>query len=186
MRTNVLLSQRNQAFLGQALELLAGMPASLYAARPAHFERGGVGAHLRHVLDHYDAFLDGLESGRIDYDARLRDPQTEIDIEVARARLQHTIARLAATFASAEIVAGGAERKIEVAMDLGGRPGGNQSSSVSSLARELQYMLAHTVHHFALMAVALRFAGHEPGPNFGVAPSTLRHEEAVNQGACVR
>ncbi len=186
MPTNALLSQRNQAFLGQALELLRGMPASLYAARPAHFERGGVGAHLRHVLDHYDAFLDGLDSGRIDYDARERDPRTEIDIEVARARLQHTITRLAATFSRADIAAGGAERKIEVAMDLGGRPSGNPSSSVSSLGRELQYMLAHTVHHFALIAVALRFAGHEPGPDFGVAPSTLRHEVEVNQAACAR
>ncbi len=186
MRTNALLSQRNQAFLGQALELLESMPASLYAARPAHFERGGVGAHMRHVLDHYDAFLDGLDSGRIDYDARERDPQTEIDIEIARARLRQTVARLVATFSRADIAASGAERKIEVAMDLGGRPSGNPSSSVSSLGRELQYLVAHTVHHFALMAVVLRFAGHEPGPEFGVAASTLRHEDEVNLGACAR
>ncbi len=186
MRTNALLSQRNQAFLGQAHDLLEKMPAGLYAARPANFERGGVGAHLRHVLDHYDAFLDGLDSGRIDYDARERDPETEIDIEVARARLGHTITRLAATFSRADIASSGADRKIEVAMDLGGRPSGNRSSSVSSLGRELQYLVAHTVHHFALMAVALRFAGHEPGAEFGVAPSTLRHEEEVNRGACAR
>lgn len=186
MRTNTLLAQRNQAFLGQALALLESLPAGIYAERPAHFERGGVGAHLRHVLDHYDAFLDGLENGRIDYDARERDPATESDIAVACARLRQTSARLATACARPDLVAGGAEYRLEVAMDLGGRPNGNPSSSVSSLGRELQYLVAHTVHHFALMAVALRFAGHEPGPDFGVAPSTLRHEEEVNRGACAR
>jgi uncharacterized damage-inducible protein DinB len=183
MRTNTSLAQRNAAFLGQALELLAALPASVYAARPKHFERGGVGVHLRHVLDHYDAFLDGLESGRIDYDARERDPATESDIEVARARLRSTIARMSVLVSKSESAPRSAGNAVEVAMDLGGQAG--EASSASSAGRELQYLVAHTVHHFALMAVALRLVGHEPGPDFGVAPSTLRYEEA-SRGACAR
>lgn len=189
MRTNSLLAHQNAVFLGQAIELLDALPAGLYAARPAHFDRGGVGVHLRHVLDHYDAFLDGIESGRIDYDARERDPVTESDIEVARSRLCSTIARMSAVSSRPEIAANAPARAIEVAMDLGEPAQGNAVSSASSIARELQYLVAHTVHHFALMAVALRLAGHEPGPDFGVAPSTLRHEELnreLNRGACAR
>ncbi len=186
MRTNTLLAQRSATFLGQALELLDSLPAGLYVARPPNFERGGVGVHLRHVLDHYDAFLDGLELGRIDYDARERDPATEIDIAVARARVCATMARMTANCAGSEGSRSAASRELEVAMDLGGRTnsGANHCvSSASSVGRELQYLVAHTVHHFALMAVALRLSGHEPGPEFGVAPSTLRHE-AATRGAC--
>ena len=39
----------------------------------------------------------------------------------------------------------------------------------------------HTIHHFSLMAILLRFEGIEPGEEFGVAPATLRYwqEEAM-------
>src|SRR5689334_16636193 len=138
MRTNKHLAQRNAAFLEQALDVLAALPPGVYEARQRHFERGGVGVHLRHVLDHYDAFLDGLEAGRIDYDARERDPATESSVAVARARLTTTIARISALAARPESPLGGAAREIEVAMDLGG--GASPNASVSSVGRELQYL----------------------------------------------
>src|SRR5688500_19983553 len=102
MRTNTSLTQRNAAFLRQALELVDSLTAEVYAARPRHFERGGVGVHLRHVLDHYDAFLDGVVSGSIDYDTRERDAATEADLAVARARLCSTIERMAALWSRPE------------------------------------------------------------------------------------
>src|SRR5262245_51244700 len=51
----------------------------------------------------------------------------------------------------------------------------NSDWSISSLKRELQFLLSHTTHHYALIALALRSRGFEPGSEFGVAPSTLRH-----------
>jgi hypothetical protein len=45
----------------------------------------------------------------------------------------------------------------------------------SSLSRELQVLSSHTVHHFALIAVTLRAHGVQMDPDFGMAPSTLRH-----------
>jgi uncharacterized damage-inducible protein DinB len=179
MRTNQHLAQRNAEYLGQALELCASLPPEAYAAREPRSERGGVGAHVRHVLDHYDAFLDGLERGFVDYDARERDPATEADVAVARERLRATIARLLAAAARTE-----SARELLIAADDHG-DGARAKPSASSVGRELQYLAAHTVHHFALMAVALRAAGHEPGRDFGVASSTLRHEEE-SRGACAR
>src|SRR5687768_6706796 len=152
MAANTHLAQKNAALLEQALELLRCLPEGVFEARPRHFERGGVGAHLRHVLDHYDAFLDGLEQGRIDYDERERDPRTESEIGVARERLDATLSRLRRALADLPPQAGA--RAIEVAMDLGGPATAAACTSGSSLGRELQYLLAHTVHHFALMAVA--------------------------------
>ncbi|MBK8178034.1 MAG: DinB family protein [Planctomycetes bacterium] len=190
MRTNTQLVQRNTAFLAQALTLLESLSPEVYAAREAPFDRGGVGAHLRHVLDHYDAFLEGAEQGCIDYDARRRDSATEAELEVARARLRRTLTRMEAFQARGD----SADRPILVVMDAGGdseAPGlplgetPPPTRGASSVGRELQYLIAHTVHHFALMAVALRLAGFEPHADFGVAPSTLRFE-ARNGGPCVR
>lgn len=51
----------------------------------------------------------------------------------------------------------------------------------SSVVRELAFLRSHTIHHYSLIAVLLRFEGIEPGEEFGVAPSTLRYwqEEAT-------
>jgi hypothetical protein len=46
--------------------------------------------------------------------------------------------------------------------------------SQSSVTRELQALLSHTVHHYALIALMLQLNGFEVPEELGVAPSTLR------------
>jgi uncharacterized damage-inducible protein DinB len=53
-------------------------------------------------------------------------------------------------------------------------PGEPDTWTRSTVARELQFLLSHTVHHYALVAIRLRLAGREPAAGFGVSPSTLR------------
>jgi hypothetical protein len=48
----------------------------------------------------------------------------------------------------------------------------------SSVGRELQALSSHTIHHFALIAIALRVHGLEVDPDFGMSPSTLRYQAA--------
>jgi uncharacterized damage-inducible protein DinB len=46
-------------------------------------------------------------------------------------------------------------------------------SAWSTLARELAFVLAHTVHHQAMIALLLEWQGiHLPSERFGLAPST--------------
>ena len=45
--------------------------------------------------------------------------------------------------------------------------------SQSSLQRELQFLVSHSVHHYALIRELLRQSGFDAGEGFGVAPSTL-------------
>jgi hypothetical protein len=64
--------------------------------------------------------------------------------------------------------------------------------AVTSLERELQFLLSHTVHHFALVALLLRAQGFEVSADFGVAPSTLAYwqpqstQPLKTEAACVR
>lgn len=60
---------------------------------------------------------------------------------------------------------------IEVMMDTG--PNADGCRVASSLPRELQFLLSHTVHHYALIATMNAVAGVETPEDFGVAPSTL-------------
>jgi hypothetical protein len=43
------------------------------------------------------------------------------------------------------------------------------------MARELEFLLSHTVHHYAIVAILCRLQGIAVDDGFGVAPSTLRH-----------
>jgi hypothetical protein len=110
----------------------------------------------------------------VDYCARRRDPELERDRNRARAKLLRT----------ADAVAALGELRDEVRLNVrselcpeDSRPG---DWIPSTLARELEFLLSHTVHHFALVAVLLAVEGAtlpEELADFGVAPSTLRHRE---------
>ena len=56
--------------------------------------------------------------------------------------------------------------------------------SGSTVRRELDFLLSHTVHHYALIAMSLRLRGLPVPAELGVAPSTLEHWR--RQGRCVR
>ncbi len=88
----------NVEIVRQGIAALGRLEDELYA-RPAFPDgTGSIGSHFRHILDHYQAFFSGLESGRIDYDARERDPDTETNRATARARAEATVRELTESF----------------------------------------------------------------------------------------
>ena len=63
----------NLAVLGQGALLLTELDDAAYTRVFKPLFDYGVGSHLRHCLDSYHSFLQGLETGLIDYDQRVRD-----------------------------------------------------------------------------------------------------------------
>ena len=168
------LIEVNLQWLQQAAVLVARLDDRTYAQSPAALPRHKAGAHLRHILDFYDAFCQGLDpqgtSGYIDYSARRRDPSTANNRQVALLRLRS----LSNFFETRRTTMSDASVFVRVEdADLGGH---QDCWMTSSLARELQMLSSHTVHHFALIAVTLQAHGVELDSNFGMAPSTLRFE----------
>ena len=160
----------------QAIELLESIEPGLYTktAPPVYFS--GIGAHLRHNIDHYHCFLSGATSGRIDYDARNRDVRLERDRIVALELLRGAMADFSQLGAEA------LDQAVEVKVDCGRHAGWSRST----IRRELQFLLSHTVHHYAVIAMICHLNGHEPGAGFGVAPSTLKYRETLQSRACAR
>lgn len=168
------LIEDNLAVLRQGRALLDALDEGGFTRNAPSLSLSGVGPHLRHVLDFYGRFLSALEGdgpARIDYDLRDRDERVERDPAHAGAVLDATVTRLAAL---GRRFAAGAP--VEVKSD--GSPW-----IPSTVDRELQSLVSHTVHHYALIAVAVRAHGGDPGREFGVAPSTLRHWSQERQGA---
>lgn len=163
------LIHQNLACLEQGLRLLDDLDDAAYQQDEAPMVTSSISAHLRHCLEHYVCFLDGIPGGRVDYDARLRDRRIEQDRTYARAVLQGVMHRLARLTDD--------DRVLHVKLDCDVAEEGDSSSqgAASTMQRELQYLVAHTIHHFALIAVILRLKGHVPDERFGVAPSTLKY-----------
>lgn len=132
-----------------------------------------IGPHVRHVLDHYAAFFAGFDGPAIDYDARQRNRQVETERGAALIALVEASGRMA------DLDRATLERPISVRSNGGGQP---DDFSRSTLRRELQFLLSHTVHHWALVRSILTRSGIEVADTFGVAPSTLRYRE--EQVAC--
>ena len=166
----------NCQLLDQGIKLLQRIDDDAYAASGAAPDRSPAGSHFRHVLDHYQGFLAGLAEGRIDYDDRRRDPRLEQDRGFAIATamgLLTDLSRLPPSLAS---------RTLEVSMQCLADSDEPDWCS-STVQRELQFLVSHTVHHYALIKELLRQAGVDAGDEFGVAPSTLAHRRSLAECA---
>jgi hypothetical protein len=163
------LIEMNVRWLRQALRLLERLDDRTYATTPGGFAPHRAGAHLRHILEFYQCFLEGQDSSHIDYDARRRETAIERSREAASAAIRSIIRALHTKIELRQ------ERIIWVRMEDAESTNVREVFMESSISRELQVLSSHTVHHFALIAITLLGHGVPMEPEFGMAPSTLRH-----------
>jgi hypothetical protein len=160
----------NIELLGQARQLLTEIDGRAYSERPAVPGLNSAGGHVRHIVEFYECFLDGLVLMHVDYDARQRDLALQSDRLVAVGRIDELIARLRG---STDLLG---DSVVFVRMEDAASSGVPEPFLISSIGRELQVLASHTVHHFALVAMAVRAMGWRVGAEFGVARSTLRYQ----------
>jgi len=165
------LVERNVNWLRQAECLLERIRDEEYITSPRGLAPHQVGGHMRHILEFYECFLDGLDWSHIDYDARRRDLTIERGRTAAIARIHEIVERLH----TAPQLSG--DSVIWVRMEDVDADCPQDPFTTSSISRELQVLSSHTIHHFALIGMTLRALGVAVEEDFGVAPSTLRYRE---------
>lgn len=168
-------AQAASHILDQGSGLLKNLPEEVYCRRLEEAFGASIGGHYRHCLDHFICLLEGMNSGVLDYDKRRRDGQMERRREEALAATEEI--RETLTILDVSIL----ERRIIVQCKI--HYGADRSQRVkSTAARELMYVVAHAVHHFALIAVMAKVMNFPIPRNFGVAPSTLQHHFQASVG----
>ena len=154
--------------LAAVLDDLAAVVDSLsdaqYADSAIPGVSGSVGGHVRHCLDHVRALERAIESGVVDYDARDRDTIVELDRTLAWSLLW-SARRRAASVPDAVLAR---PVVVRTRMHAGMAP----VEVLSSLEREVSFVIAHTIHHCATIAVLAGVTPERLPERFGIAPST--------------
>ncbi len=167
-----MVAHDNQLCLGQAADLLQSCSREYYTARTEACFNSTIGGHIRHILDHYHCFFQGLASGMIDYDDRQRETTTEDNPDTGGQIIRQYRTALAALDEPLD-------RVVQVKMATGGDH--DQVWSTSTVGRELQFLVSHSVHHYALIATICAIIGVPVPADFGIAPSTLRYRTELGK-----
>lgn len=159
------------ALLEQLADVVAQLPDSQYAQKPVGVVESSVGGHVRHCLDHVRALIGAIETGELNYDDRHRGTSVETSPRVACGSVETLISQLSALSES------DLDKPISlIALVCPKEPAIRVQSSIG---RELVYVLAHTIHHNALIRAMVKTLGGWLPERFGYAPSTVKHEELL-------
>jgi hypothetical protein len=156
----------------QLTDLLGHLSDEQYSQTLDIFSGASVGKHYRHIIEFFQCVTLANETDTICYDNRLRDVHIETNREFAKELLGDL------QIALNEI---DNEKSLALVGDLGSGEDSSNSVMLTSLFREFHYAVEHAIHHMAIVKMGVRQAyTNVTIPNeFGVAPSTLRYQNAA-------
>lgn len=165
----MILQKINIDILHQLTDLLEDLDCLVYQEMLEPLHQHSVGQHVRHITEFYLCLLKGLETGKVNYDARERNLTIELDRNYTLEVLSTIKNRLEEEQEDTTLVlqsAFGMEKAIEIQ---------------STYFRELVYLIEHTIHHLAIIKIGLNEVHPEIAiaPDFGVAHSTIQYRKRV-------
>lgn len=143
-------------------------------ADPDDASHSGIGQHVRHVLDHYRAFRQGLDARCVDYNLRTRNSPSETCPETALRQIDDImawLARLDIPSAPIQVIS-------EIALQ---RTRCEQMPSHTE--REMLYLINHAIHHMAYAALLARQQGVPVPTTIGLAPGTASYQRTQKEDA---
>jgi uncharacterized damage-inducible protein DinB len=162
--------------LTQGQTLLRALDDDTYARKLPVAFNASVGEHYRHSLDHFKSFFDSLDAAEVNYDHRQREARLETDRTYALGVTQQWLDVCASL--NEALMAKPMLVRCKVSYRATQSP-----VATSTVGREAMYSVAHAVHHYALIGVMCRFMEVTLPEGFGVAPSTLQHQQTLQAAA---
>lgn len=162
------MSNSYTAIVSQAVDLLDGIGLQEYQQKlPPHFP-SSIGSHIRHIIDHFLALMDGYSGGHIDYNIRHRNNQVEQFPANAIEALQRISNWLN------EVPHQDLDTSVSVTSEIDvSRP--VSATCSSTLERELVFVSSHAIHHYALIRIMCSMQNRQVPELFGYAPCTVTH-----------
>ena len=163
-----------EGVLQQGLAMLDNTDQESYSRKEAGPWGSSIGAHYRHVLDHFACLIEGLWDFQINYDLRGRNQDIESSVEAARHATRELIEALNA------IPDDVLKRECTVVYSVG--YGEEETQAVRSVvARELMFCVGHAIHHYAIVKLLCSLRAVPLPYEFGIAPSTLKYQAQAAQ-----
>ena len=157
--------------LHQLINLVRSLNSNEFTEELNVLNGSTIGQHIRHIIEFYVELINGYEPRVVCYDNRKRNSNFETNQFVVISELNNIILAL---------------REFDLTLDLQiksnhGLSDFEETISNSSVMREVVYTLDHTVHHLAIIKIAIQVElNHiELDQNMGIAPSTLRNTKKV-------
>lgn len=177
MQINHHLSNSNVSSLYEGLTFLNIIDEKQYIADSKPIFESTMGAHFRHVLEHYQCFFKQLDKRHFCYDLRQRNLRLETDLEYAKQVITEIITLM---------------KRLNISADADSFCLSDETINAkieTSLLRELAFLQSHTTHHYAIIAAIARSLGIQPQPDFGIAIATRNHQlmlQEMEKTKCVR
>ncbi|HSG90192.1 MAG TPA: hypothetical protein VLA56_13350 [Pseudomonadales bacterium] len=196
------LVDENQALLRLLCDEIGDLDVDGYVAEADGLAGMSIGRHCRHVGEHYDVLLASIEAAieasPVDAKTSARAPHASEEgaaaagggmgsVATADAILDYDARRRCARFETSpafaiERLASIAEalealraRPADLPLAMRARMDSANDAAVATattLGRELVFLVSHTVHHGALIALLLARGGRTPDPRLWIAAST--------------
>ncbi len=161
------------AIVSQAIDLLDDLSSHEYQKTlPPHFP-SSIGAHMRHIVDHFTALLDGIETRHVNYNKRNRYNEVEQTPQYAIEAFEKITKRLE-NIESSEL-----DLQLSVTSEIDVQKSHSTTCS-STVERELVFVSSHAIHHYALVKVMCAMQNKDIPKYFGYAPATITN---INQSA---
>jgi uncharacterized damage-inducible protein DinB len=132
--------------------------------------KASIGQHLRHCVEHFNQFFAGLDSGRIDYDARQRNCTIEQSRTFFIAAMHDLVQQLRTLDDSTM------HRRLLVRMLFA--PNTDPVDVASTLARELGFLSSHATHHLAIIKMLAHSLGTSLPDEVGVGNATMSYRKS--------
>jgi hypothetical protein len=159
-----------ETVLSQLAEILSLLTDNEYKQKSVLLNGSSIGGHTRHVIELFQCLINGYENATINYEERKRDIEIETNKNFA--------CNLLSSIGSAIEL----PNKTLYLQGFYNETADDECAVDTNYYRELIYNLEHTIHHMALIRVAVNEVSSIKLPeNFGVAAATVKYKKICAQ-----
>jgi hypothetical protein len=130
-----------------------------------------IGKHIRHIVEFYECLLFNNFDNIVNYDTRKRNLLLEENVKYTEGFITEIIDALLKIESNARVLLVSKYQDQNITME-------------SSIYREITYNIEHTVHHLAIISIAIpiHFEYINLSANFGYADSTIQYLKSQKVG----
>ncbi|CAN5516487.1 hypothetical protein BH10BAC1_BH10BAC1_19390 [soil metagenome] len=149
--------------------ILVQIESTDYMAELTTLKKASIGKHVRHIVEFYECLLYNSTNDTVNYDERKRNILLEENLTFALDFITEIIDTLEAINSNKRLILVSNYENQSISME-------------SSLYREITYNIEHTVHHLAIISIAIpiHFDYINLAADFGYADSTIKYLKNQN------